>query len=96
MLWINTNYAKGGPGLVAVNGLTAGTDHPDFLKVTASESYHPNELGHQLLEERILPVTQNFTLAMPTPDPTAKPPAESGLDILNAPKKRTDHKFHKL
>jgi lysophospholipase L1-like esterase len=77
---------EGAPGLVAVNGLTAGTDHPDFLKVTASESYHPNELGHQLIEEKILSATNRFSLAMPNPDPAAKAPSETDLDILNAPK----------
>lgn len=41
---------------VAVNGLTAGTDK----YVLGSESYHPNALGHQLIEQAILDKTRNF------------------------------------
>lgn len=46
---------------VAVNGLTAGTDAGPFgLRVFGSESYHPNALGHQLIEQAILRQTNNF------------------------------------
>lgn len=58
---------------VAVNGLTAGTDG---MGIFGSESYHPNALGHQLLEQAILTKTHNFTdhvtAATPvTPTPSA-------------------------
>ena len=42
---------------VAVNGLTAGTDR----HVLGSESYHPNALGHALIEQAILGKTNNLS-----------------------------------
>lgn len=77
---------EAGPGSVAVNGLTAGTDlvgTPFFSGPIGNESYHPNELGHQLLKNKILAATKNLTEPMPTPNPNAGPPSESGLAILN-------------
>lgn len=82
---------EAGPGSVAMNGLTAGNDAPliigDRIRgPIGNESYHPNEFGHMLLENKILAVTKNLTAPMPAPNPNAVPPAESGLDILNAPR----------
>lgn len=53
---------------VAVNGLTAGNDLVDLLFLhgpIGNESYHPNALGHTLLEQSILKQTDNFTASMP-------------------------------
>lgn len=48
---------------VAVNGLSAGKDGGIFgVKVIGKESYHPNALGHQLIEQAILKKTKNFTI----------------------------------
>jgi len=52
----------------AVNGITAGND---LLLVIGSESYHPNELGHQLMQKAILQQTDYFTKPMP-PVPAQK------------------------
>jgi hypothetical protein len=47
---------------VAVNGLTAGTDaHVLSTKLIGKESYHPNALGHWLIEQTILKQTHNFS-----------------------------------
>lgn len=43
---------------IAVNGLTAGRDS----LVLGRESYHPNALGHQLIEEEIIRQTHRLTL----------------------------------
>ncbi len=55
---------------VAVNGLTAGNDAgPLGIKVLGKESYHPNALGHLLIEQTILKQTHNLTAAAEqTPD----------------------------
>lgn len=46
----------------AMNGLTAGKDAGILgLKFFGKESYHPNALGHQLIEQAILKQTKNFT-----------------------------------
>ena len=75
------------PGSVAVNGLTAGTDAPAITRgPIGNESYHPNDLGHQLLENKILASTNNLTAPMPAPNPSAAPPSENGLEILDAPR----------
>ena len=47
---------------VAVNGLTAGTDAGLLgINVFGKESYHPNALGHMLLEQAILKQTNNLS-----------------------------------
>ena len=74
------------PGGTAINGLTAGNDRPTRLGPIGAESYHPNALGHQLLEEAILRETNDLTEPMPAADSTSQPPDESEQDILNAPK----------
>ncbi len=74
------------PGSVAMNGITAGNDFPDILGgPIGRESYHPNVFGHQLLENKALSSTNNLRYIMPEPNLMAIPPAETSLEILNAP-----------
>jgi hypothetical protein len=71
---------------LAMNGATAGNDFPDRLGgPIGRESYHPNDFGHQLLENKILLLSNNLTAPMPPPNLDSSPPSETGLDILNAP-----------
>lgn len=54
---------------VAMNGLTAGTDAGLLgVKVLGKESYHPNALGQELIEQAILQKTHNFQEMVPVPD----------------------------
>ena len=65
---------------VAVNGLTAGKDGGILgVNLFGKESYHPNALGQELIEQAILIKTHNFTVA-----PTLTTPIVS--KILEAPK----------
>jgi hypothetical protein len=67
---------------VAVNGLTAGDDAgPLSIKVLGRESYHPNALGHYLIEQEILRRTHNFT-SVPLP----LGPGSIAADFLNVPR----------
>lgn len=59
---------------VAVNGLTAGSDRFVFGK----ESYHPNALGQQLIEQEILRQTHNLSLLATS---TADYPGTNLLDV---------------
>jgi lysophospholipase L1-like esterase len=78
---------EAGPGSVAMNGLTAGNDFPDWLGgPIGRESYHPNEFGYLLLENKVLAATHNLTASMTTADMAAAPPAETGQPILDAPR----------
>ncbi len=83
-------------GQVAVNGLTAGNasgititsevgNKSLAIKFLSKESYHPNVLGHQLIEQAILQKTHSFTLAS-TPLATYQPAAIDSLGLLKAPK----------
>lgn len=77
---------------VAVNGLTAGKDRFAFGK----ESYHPNALGQQLIEQEILRQTHNLSLlATSNPDyPSINllDVPKSGRTVTNLrPAKVTDH-----
>ncbi|HSX36702.1 MAG TPA: GDSL-type esterase/lipase family protein [Patescibacteria group bacterium] len=47
---------------VAVNGVTAGTDK---YHVFGKESFHPNALGHELIEQAILKQTNHFASSAP-------------------------------
>jgi hypothetical protein len=68
---------------VAINGLTAGTDGgPLGLRIFGKESYHPNALGQELIEQAILKQTHNLTAAISSGD--SNTPENSPL--LNAPK----------
>lgn len=67
---------------VAVNGLTAGNDSGFAgVKVLGNESYHPNALGHRLLERAILNKTDRLKAA-PVITTTTAPP----LPLPDAPK----------
>jgi lysophospholipase L1-like esterase len=66
---------------VAVNGLTAGTDSgPLGLRIFGQESYHPNALGHALIEQAILKQTNNFRSF------TITAAGSETQSLLNAPK----------
>jgi len=76
------------PGSVAVNGLTAGNDFPDkFGGPIGRESYHPNDFGHQLMENSVMANTQKLNQPMPVADPAFLLPTEGALDfVLNVPR----------
>ncbi len=68
---------------VAVNGLTAGNDFGAFgISILGRESYHPNALGHQLIEQAILRQTNNLAAA----DQSGAPSAPDSGNLLDAPK----------
>lgn len=68
---------------VAVNGLTAGNDFGAFgVNVLGRESYHPNALGHELIEQAILQKTHNLT-DMFSGETVA---VNNSQTLLNAPK----------
>lgn len=70
---------------MAVNGLTAGNDFPDFLDgPIGNESYHPNQLGHRLLKQKVQVETENLSLPMPLPNLSISAPSETGQPILEA------------
>ncbi len=72
------------PGEFAVNGLTKGSDYPQFLGgPLGNESYHPTPLGYSLLRDIISATTNGLSAVMPVPNTTAAVPAEAGLDILS-------------
>ncbi len=69
---------------VAVNGLTAGKDAGLLgINVLGKESYHPNALGQQLIEQTILRQTNNLTKALAA---TGNNNASAGQSLLNKPK----------
>lgn len=71
-----------GGSATGVNGLTAGNDFGLFgVGLLGRESYHPNALGHELIEQAILRQTDNLS--------SAKKALASGNDyhnLLDAPK----------
>jgi hypothetical protein len=68
---------------VAVNGLTAGNDAGIFKTgPIGKESYHPNALGHRLIEQAILEQTANF--AAPA-ESLAAPAAQGGAGVKSLP-----------
>ena len=70
---------------IAVNGLTAGNDFGAFgVHIIGRESYHPNALGQELMEQAILRQTGNLPARN-----TNQAPTTSGADtanLLEAPK----------
>ncbi len=69
---------------VAVNGLTAGNDFGVLgVNVLGRESYHPNALGHALIEQAILQQTHNLSNGSSGGSTTG---GDSGQNLLNAPK----------
>ena len=83
-------------GQVAVNGLTAGnasgiTVTTGFGNVLALNflsraSYHPNALGHELIERAIRQETNDFTLPVAATPAPYQPAASDSQGLLNAPK----------
>ena len=73
---------------VAVNGFTVGNDVGiGPIKIIGNESYHPNQLGHELLANTIRTATSNLTQDMPTASPDAQAPAlPASLDQRNLPR----------
>ena len=65
----------------AINGLTAGNDVGVLgIGLLGKESYHPNTLGHRLIEQSILQQTNNLTLKT-----TAASQGNTSQTLLNAP-----------
>jgi lysophospholipase L1-like esterase len=69
-------------GPFAVNGVTAGND---TKLVIGNESYHPNALGHRLLEQKILEKTSSFTQPNPAPVTVIRLTAADAADLLDTP-----------
>ncbi|PID31629.1 hypothetical protein CR970_04645, partial [Candidatus Saccharibacteria bacterium] len=70
---------------IAVNGLSGRVDipgGPDDLITLVSSSFHPNQLGHQLMANTLISQSWGFTRDMPEPDLSAKPPT-SGVAYNN-------------
>ncbi len=70
---------------VAVNGFTLCNDEGiGGFKFIGAESYHPNALGHEMLERALRAGTDNLTKPMPAADPTSRPPElpENTLSVL--------------
>ena len=88
--YVDISHALDGHGLceassasVAVNGLTAGTDK---FHVLGKESYHPNALGHELIEQAILKQTNHFADFAPLPASESVPAITDDNPLLKAPK----------
>lgn len=58
---------------MAMNGLTAGNDKVFDIGPIGNESYHPDALGHELLEKAILEKTNNFGVRNPAPQEISPP-----------------------
>jgi len=78
---------------IAVNGLTAGNDIGFAgVDVLGHESYHPNALGQQLIEQTILKQMRNLPIADSASADSGVTPAAESPDsgpLLNAPKSNT-------
>ncbi len=66
---------------IAVNGLTVGNDKGFYVPYINWQlgpidkgSYHPNQLGHRLIEKAVLAQTNELTQLMPHADDTVLPP----------------------
>ena len=62
----------------AVHGLTSG----EIPSMIAPQSFHPNELGHELLSQNLLAQSDSLTKTMPEPVANANPPYE-GTQVYN-------------
>lgn len=63
---------------IAFNGLSKGDDNDlegicFITECVGNESFHPNELGHSLIQSTIMTRTNNLTIPMPAPTPTQIP-----------------------
>ncbi len=57
----------------AFNGLTAGNDAVKYIGYPLGrESFHPNQLGHQLMKDALLAQSDNLNKKNPTPDTSVK------------------------
>jgi lysophospholipase L1-like esterase len=88
VVYVDTEHAFDGhklceAGTKAVNGLTAGNE---IGHIIGNESYHPNQLGHELLANTILAATHNLTSQMPEPQNITAPVATDDIALLQAPK----------
>lgn len=86
--YVDTEHAFDGhrlceTGAKAVNGLTAGNEVGHII---GNESYHPNQLGHELLASTILAATRSLTSQMPEPQNVNAPVATDDIALLQAPK----------
>jgi len=71
---------------IAVNGLTAGKDGAVLgIKVFGKESYHPNALGHELIEQAILKQTHNLATGNSGGGSDNQAPRVPSKQILDAP-----------
>lgn len=75
---------------IGMNGMTDNYDTSKdtrlwdyFKKPYATESYHPNKKGHELLAAAIITKTNNLTAPMPEPAYTAAKPIDRQLEILS-------------
>ena len=69
----------------AINGVTAGNSAPvNGIGPLASESFHPNKLGHELLADLIATQTNNFTNTMPEPKDSVTLPDPYSLNIIKS------------
>ncbi|MBI5357961.1 SGNH/GDSL hydrolase family protein [Candidatus Saccharibacteria bacterium] len=79
----NNQLCESGVAEMAVNGLTVGNDTWLDIGPVGKESYHPNELGHSLLRNKILEKTNNFRAKNPYPDKTiADPKREDAANFI--------------
>lgn len=74
-------------GKSAVNGFTFGKDNGATVAgkkfyFIGNESYHPTQLGHELLEKKILQTTNNLTTPMPRPTSQAKPVFDPNHELI--------------
>jgi lysophospholipase L1-like esterase len=84
---------------IAMNGITAGRQDIKLGPATvpvpiASESFHPNHIGHELFAKAIRSNTNNFTKPMPSPNIHASIPVEKSEQlIMNAPDQNIDSNY---
>lgn len=68
---------------VAVNGATLRFDQGKTIEYT--ESYHPNQLGHELLAQKIKEQTKTFTVSMPAPNGQETLAANIPVSVISIP-----------
>ncbi len=92
VFYVDTQHAFDGHRLCesgdkAINGLTAGNDAGTkvlghTVNVLGAESYHPTQLGYELLANIIARSTQDLTAPMPTPTAYNQPNLDPSAAIL--------------
>ncbi len=68
----------------AVNGLTLGNDKVFDIGPIGNESYHPNALGHELIEKAILEKTNNFAARNSAPKVVPLPTIADAKDFIGS------------